>query len=497
MDRTPDSSPDARRRQHNLDQQQPTVGRPFSRPTIKESIERSRPDSIGETDAQRRTRFRPLPTDKGDDAVKGRGRPEIVGSLGPDLGSSADGVDAPQRDRALRRRQQVEAMKADAINSKINGTNVAGVEYTTIKSAGAPFVGKSGGIANSFDGGGPNSSMTPAQAASTTIINDNSVNYITNITYKQNSWGGYNKPHHWNHGWCAPVWGPGSCWNGWDHDGFSFGLGFGGGGFSFSLFYSNGCHPLKTSWCDPWWDGWCNSVVVHCPPRYRWCKPCWSPCGAWYTNYVVYRHVPASWCTPVYAWTPTVAVPAVTTINNNYYYGSTPSVTSTVYVDPQPVTTQVSSLPATSSAEVEAWDLLSNGFPRSSADTFARLHDDNPANSRALVGYAISLAMLEDIPGSATVIRQAIGTDSGLLAAIPMSQQLMERVRLLESSAEVASRQAGMARDSLLLLGAWRAMQGRYTEAHLAILNAQQSGEDSLAAARLRSWLEYRMTPRI
>jgi hypothetical protein len=52
-----------------------------------------------------------------------------------------------------------------------------------------------------------------------------------------------------------------------------------------------------------------------------------------------------------------------------------------------------------------------------------------------------------------------------------------------------------MSRDALVLLGVWRSMQGRFTEAHLAVLSAQQAGEQSLGAARLRSWLEGRMIP--
>ncbi len=326
--------------------------------------------------------------------------------------------------------------------------------------------------------------------------NGGSVNYITNITYANNSWGhhgdhhGYDD-HHWGHRWHAPLYGSYSCWNGWDHDGFSFGVGFGHGGFSFGLFYSSWGSPLCSSWNDPWWDGYCGSVVVNCPPRYRWCRPCWSPCGTWYSNYIVYREVPASWCTPVYAWTPTYAVPSVTTINN--YYGSTPAVTSAVYT--QPATSVPTALPASSPAEAEAWDLLSNGFPRSSADTFARLHDADPGNTRSLMGYALSLAMLEDISGSASVMRQALSTDPSLVATVPLSEQLVDRVRLLEQTAEVASRQTATSRDALFLLGSWRAMQGRFTEAHLAILNAQQAGEQSLAAARLRSWLEGRLTP--
>ena len=443
----------------------PSGGRPFTRPSSPERPSVERPTSApnkGDGDSIRD----PLGDDFG---RKPTARPRPGSGDRPSIIS-----DLNKSDRRDRSRRDLISTDSNPISPKLNGDRIGGVK---MKPAKAESVVVSG---------------------STTIVNDNSVNYITNITYKNASWGGHHHKKHWSKpwhgGWCAPVWGPGACWNGWDHDGFSFGLGFGSGGFSFSLFYSNWGAPLHSSYCDPWWDGWCGSVVVHCPPRYRWCRPCWSPCGSWYTNYVTYRHVPASWCTPVYAWTPTCAVPAVTTINNNYYYDTTPAVTSTVYVDPQPATTVVTSLPPTSTAEVEAWDLLSNGFPRSSADSFAQLHDANPNNSRALVGYAISLAMLEDIGGASTVMRQALAEDPSLVAVLPLSQQLVERVRLLENSAEVAARQNSMARDALFLLGSWRAMQGRFTEAHLALLNAQASGEDSLAAARLRSWLEGRMT---
>lgn len=462
------------------------VGRPFTRPAAPPSPANgaggSLPNPLQDDFGAPKGSKGGKPT-VGTGTSQPEGRPSIVADLDRDRGDRED------RMRRFRAHRDLLTDDSGALDGKLTGGSIGGVK---VKPAGmGPSMKPQSSVDVVTSGGG------------TTIINDNSVNYITNVTYKNNSWGGHHDGWHddwhggWHKPWCGPVWGPGACWTGWDHDGFSLGLGFGSGGFSFSLFYSSWGTPMHTSWCDPWWDGWCGSVVVNCPPRYHWCRPCWSPCGAWYTNYVVYRGVPASWCTPVYAWTPTVAVPAVTTINNNYYYDTTPAVTSTVYVDPQPVTTVVTSAPVQTTAEVEAWDLLSNGFPRSSADSFAQLHDANPSNVRSLVGYGVALAMLEDIGGSATVMRQALSVDPGLVGTIPLSQQLVERIRLLESSAEVASRQSSMARDGLFLLGSWRAMQGRYTEAHLAILSAQQAGEDSLAAARLRSWLEARMTPRI
>ena len=103
--------------------------------------------------------------------------------------------------------------------------------------------------------------------------------------------------------------------------------------------------------------------------------------------------------------------------------------------------------------------------------------------------------MLDDMAGASSVMRQALATDPGIVSALPLGQQLVDRIRLLEQSAEVASRQAAMSRDALVLLGVWRSMQGRFTEAHLAVLSAQQAGEQSLGAARLRSWLEGRMVP--
>lgn len=332
-------------------------------------------------------------------------------------------------------------------------------------------------------------------SGNTTIINNNTTNYVTNVTYANDSW--CHPDYVYSPSWCKPLCGPKACWDGWYSDGFSIGIGFGSGGFSFGLFYSDWGSPLCSSWNDPWWDGWCSQVVVHCPPRYRWAKPCWSPCGPWYTNYIVYREVPATWCTPVYAWTPTVAVPSVTTVNNYYYdTGSPTTVVSSSTTFTQPVTTLPTTLPpAGSPAEAEAWDLLSNGFARSSADSFAQLHDAAPSNTRALVGYAISLAMLDDMAGASSVMRQALATDPGIVSALPLGQQLVDRIRLLEQSAEVASRQAAMSRDALVLLGVWRSMQGRFTEAHLAVLSAQQAGEQSLGAARLRSWLEGRMVP--
>jgi hypothetical protein len=331
-------------------------------------------------------------------------------------------------------------------------------------------------------------------SGNTTIINNNTTNYVTNVTYANDSW--CHPDYVYSSSWCKPLCGPKACWDGWYSDGFSIGIGFGSGGFSFGLFYSDWGSPLCSSWNDPWWDGWCSQVVVHCPPRYRWAKPCWSPCGPWYTNYIVYRDVPATWCTPVYAWTPTVAVPSVTTVNNYYYdTGAPTTVVSSTTTFTQPVTTLPTALPPSSPAEAEAWDLLSNGFARSSADSFAQLHDAAPANTRALVGYAISLAMLDDMAGASSVMRQALATDPGVVSALPLGQQLLDRVRLLEQSAEVASRQAAMSRDALVLLGVWRSMQGRFTEAHLAVLSAQQAGEQSLGAARLRSWLEGRMIP--
>jgi hypothetical protein len=446
------------------------VGRPFTRPDMPPRSNTESTVKPGSVDASggpakgslgtKTERPRPGTTEK----------PTLVAGLDKD------------RRRAFWNGQQGSDVISKVQTGSTSGDSIQGVKLTSIEKSSS----KKG------------SKEYAKQYSQKTVINDNSVNYITNITYKNSSWGGHHHGHKpWHSSWCAPVYGPKACWNGWSHDGFSFGLGFGSGNFSFSLFYSNWGTPLHSSWCDPWWDGWCGSVVVHCPPRYRWCKPCWSPCGAWYTNYVVYRSVPASWCTPVYAWTPTVAVPAVTTINNNYYYDSTPAVSSTVYVDQPPVTTLPSALPPTTNAELDAWDLLGNGFPRSSAETFAELHDANPGNTRALVGYGLALAMLEDLNGAATVMRQAVDDDANIFAVLPLSQQLVERVRLLEQSSEVASRQASMARDGLFLLSASRAMQARYTEAHLAVLNAQAAGDDSLAAVRLRTWLESRMTPRI
>jgi hypothetical protein len=444
------------------------VGRPFTRPAAppitRTGSGPSRPDSLHDDFG--------APTGK--PTIGGRPGSGVTGNGTPSISDGPGGKNQLDLDRR-RRSFAGDTNGRPPSRDRIVGNTLSGVSLQPTDAV--------QGSAN-VQGGSGNTTIINDNS-----VNDNSVNYITNVTYANNSW---HHPHGGGHHWQAPLHGSHACWDGWDHDGFSIGVGFGSGGFSFGLFYSSWGSPLCSSWCDPWWDGWCSSVVVHCPPRYRWARPCWSPCGSWYTNYIVYREVPATWCTPVYAWTPTYAVPSVTTINNYYDSDPAPVVSSTVYT--QPATTLATGLPVSSPAEAEAWDLLSNGFPRSSADTFAKIHDSDPNNNRSLVGYAISLAMLEDISGSASVMRQALATDPGLVASLPMSQQLVDRVRLLEQSAEVASRQAAMSRDALFLLGSWRAMQGRFTEAHLAVLNAQQAGEQSLAAARLRSWLEGRMT---
>lgn len=331
----------------------------------------------------------------------------------------------------------------------------------------------------------------------TTIINnnnnyynDNSVNYITNVNNSNNCW---------NPGWsCAPVWGPNACWQSWNcNSGFSFGIGFGSGSFSFGLFYGSCNTPLCSNWCDPWWNGWSTFVSVGCAPSWNWCRPCWAPCGGpWWTNYC-YTSTP-TWCVPVYSYTPAWVVPSVAIVD--YSYEPAPTI---VYVDNDPPPSVVTYAPpptvvvaapaAMTAAETEAWDLLANGFPRSAAESFARLHDQNAANARALAGYGVSLAMLDDIPAASSVMRDAVAMDVGVLATLPLGPKLSERMQLLVASAEVASRQAAIANDSLFLLAAWRTALGRVTEAHYAITVAQQQGDTSLAAARLRAYLDARV----
>lgn len=337
------------------------------------------------------------------------------------------------------------------------------------------------------------SDLSGARGGGGTVVNNygsDTVNYVTNVTYANDCW---NSP-----GWCSPVYGPGSCWQSWDcDDNFSFSIGFGTGGFSFGLFYGSCNAPLSWNWCNPWWCGWSTYTYYGCGPSWGWCNPCWSPCGGpWWSNYTCYSYYP-SWCVPVYAYTPAYAIPTYSYVDY-YYYDSLPATftsTEVLYASSPPSVVTVAPPPtvAMSAAESEAWDLLSNGFPRSAGDTFARLHDLDPRNARALTGYAISLAMLDDIPAAAAVMRDAIAVDVGIVATMPLGPSLTERVRLLEKSAEIASRQSNEAADALLLLGVWRTAQGRFTEAHFAIVVAQQQGDASLATATLKAYLEARM----
>jgi hypothetical protein len=195
-----------------------------------------------------------------------------------------------------------------------------------------------------------------------------------------------------------------------------------------------------------------------------------------YVNYVT------TWA-PAVVEVPVAVAPAVTVLP------STSSGFSTVPL-PQPA-----DLP--SAAESEAWQLLADGFPRSAATSFAAVHDANPGNLRALAGYAVALAELEDIPGAANAIRQVLASDPSVLSILPLGPRLSERMRLLEGSAQVASRQAGVAPDALTLLAAWRTALGDYTGADFAVLSAQQAGDQSLATARLRAWLSSRLTARL
>lgn len=350
-------------------------------------------------------------------------------------------------------------------------------------------------------------SLQPTQATGTfntrvvnnrTVINNNTtVNYITNVGYANNCWNGG-----WNGGWgCRPVYGPGSCWSTCGgSSGWSFGVGFGTGAFSFGFFYGANNAPLCSSWCNPWWDGWSGFVSVGCWPSWGWCRPCWSPCGGpWWSNYVVYTGYP-TWCVPVYSYTPICAVPSVSYVN---YYVDDPApavaVTTAPAIasaPPSVITGVPSAAVATSAAESEAWDLLSNGFPRSAGESFARLNDADPGNVRALAGYGIALAMLDDIPAAATVLRNVAAADPNAIAMLPIGPSLRQRIELLENSAEVASRQASTARDALFVLATWRTALGQYSEAHFALVIAQQQGDSSAGAAALRGWLDTRLGPR-
>ncbi len=417
----------------------------------------------------------------GDDAIRRRRNFNLVN-------------DAPARPAPGVTRRDLLDGNASRPGTKVVHNIVGGVRMTPGTSdaqSGGQLGGRQlGGPLSGVNGTGVNGSATVVNnSRATTIINNNStVNYVTNVSASNSSWA--------PNSWYPPVYGYNSCWNSWgSSSGFSFGLGFGSGAFSFGLYYSSYNTPLCASYCNPWWNGYCGYVSVYRPPSWGWSRPCWSPTGVWYSNYFVYSGVPAAWCTPVYAYTPVVALPSVAYVDSYY---TTPAV---VYVDTPVAAPTSTPSPAATAAfttgESQAWELLSTGFPRSAADLFAQSHDENLANPRPLVGYAMALATLEDLAAAATVMRQALAIDPGALASFPVPAELGERLRLLEQTSEIASRQASTATDALFLLASWRAIQNKYTEAHFAILSAQGAGEQSLAAARLRSWLEARMTPNV
>lgn len=416
---------------------------------------------------------------------------------------------APISDETLRRARYNRTLVGDLAGTAAAPTLVgsgATSERTPSRPVGDYLTGDTlGGVQLAPTPSGGGSVVTTANRTfidnSTTIINnrttiDNSVNYITNVGHANTVW---TTPG------CAPVWGPGSCWQSWNcSSGFSLGIGFGSGSFSFGLFFGSCNQPFVSNWCNPWWDGWSSWVSVGCAPSWRWSRACWSPCGGpWWSGWAGPSCWPAH-CAPVFAWTPVWVLPS-TTVVQTFVEVPTPvytpvavPVTTTVYDALPAVPSPAFALPTPSpsafvAAEAQAWDLLADGFPRSAAESFAELHDAQPGAQRPLVGYALALAMLEDLPAAAGVLREAIATDPSILATIPTSPSLLERLRLLERSAEIASRQAGAARDALFLLAATRAVLGRTAEAHFAIIAAQQQGDQSLAAARLREWLQPRL----
>jgi len=397
--------------------------------------------------------------------------------------------DLPTRTSSgVTRRDIASGARGAPTGGAVTSNRLGGVNLDNTRPSRGPGAGLGTGTGT---GSGSGSGSGSGGHGDTTIINNSitnnssTVNYVTNVNYANSCWN-----NGWNNGWCAPVYGPGACWNNWSSgNGFSFGIGFGTGNFSFGFFYGANNAPFCSSWCNPWWNGWSGFVSVGCGPSWNWCRPCWSPCGGpWWSNYVVYESYP-SWCVPVYSYTPVAVVPSVTYVNYTTY-----SPLPSVVVVPPPFS--AASIPMVAQ-ESQAWDLLGNGFPRSAADGFAQLHDANPANARALAGYGIALAMLDDISAAAAVMRDAVAIDPAVVSLVPLTPSLTQRMQLLESSAEVASRQAASSRDALFLLAAWRSTLGQYGEAQLALVVAQQQGETSTAATVLRTWLELRLAGRI
>src|SRR5262249_24354533 len=148
-----------------------------------------------------------------------------------------------------------------------------------------------------------------------------------------------------------------------------------------------------------------------------------------------------------YAYTPVYAVPTTYvdySYDNTLYsydpnrYAMTPPSVISAPLPPTPLPTPAPTV-ALSSNEIERWDMLSNGFPRSAAERFSQVHDVEDFNVRALTGYSVSLAMLEDIPAAASVMREAVAMDPSVVVSFPMATTLRDRMKLLEQSASVAS----------------------------------------------------------
>lgn len=379
---------------------------------------------------------------------------------------------------------------ARPVDGYLKGDSLGGVRMTppnAISDYPAPGgSGLAGGGDRAFVGG--NTTIIN----NSTINNSSTVNYINNVGYSNACWNpGWSS-------WCPPVWGPSSCWQSWNcSSGFNVGIGFGSGGWSFGLFYGSCNQPFVSSWCNPWWSGWSGFVSVGWTPSWRWSSTCWSPWGGpWWSGFACTPAFPA-FAAPVFAYTPVWVEPATTVVTVPVATWSTP-VTTVIYDSPPAVASAPLAAPSPSAAqlavaEVQAWDLLASGFPRSAAATFADVHGANPNAPRPMVGYAIALAMLEDLPAAAGVLREAVTRDPSVLATLPLGPSLGERLALLERSAEAAARQAASARDALFLLGSIRVMLGRPADANLALIAAQQQGDTSLAASQLRAWLLSRM----